>query len=283
MEHQAVKAETKISLLNKVCSLKDLSWPFKGSFFILKEKLPPFSNNSLKNSSGFTLVELIVVIILVGLISSVAYTRVDSVLRFKQNETLRNFAGTWEFLYQHSIARGEAYRMIIDLEEETFQVLREIPLKPGEVKQVDYLSGLRTKGEKKRRKAKKLEEQMASVEEQLKLEAERRNGPLEELYYQMLLSGPGGDVKLTPVPEFEEMAEPSILSGIVFKDVKNSSKTITEDQAFIRFSPRGGIQHNLIHLTIEDAEYDYTLYMNPTTGKVVIEDGYKNYDWAKKK
>lgn len=224
------------------------------------------------------MVELVVVIVLLGLLGSLGYSRVDSVLQFKQKENLRDFANTWEFLFQYSLARGQSYRLVLDLDENYFQVVKEIAAKPGEAVQVDLLKNLRTRREKIRRE-KEENETLISQEEQAQIEQDQATGDLGEQFFGMVFSDPNRSTKLAPPDEFPELADANyFVEGLEIRDFKNGIDTIEEGKTFIRFSPRGASQFALIHFKVDES--DFTLFMNPSSGKVSIENQYKDYEWT---
>jgi len=235
-------------------------------------------SSKLRGEAGFTLVELVVVLVLIGLLGSLGYSRVDSVLQFKQKENLRDFANTWEFLFQYSLARGESYRLVLDLDENYYQVLREIPAKPGEVVEVDLLKNLRTRREQERRE-KEETETLITDEQQQQLEQEAQTGDLSEQFFHMVFSDPNRSFKLAPPEEFPELADANyFVAGLEIKDFKNGVDTLEEGKTFIRFSPRGASQFALVHFTVDES--NFTLFMNPSSGKVSIENEYKDYEWT---
>ncbi len=220
-----------------------------------------------------------VVIVLIGVIGSIAFSRVESILLFKQKEQLRKFANNWEFLFQHALARNETYRLVLNLDNNTFHVEKEVQIKGDQTVEVDYLANLRTSGEKARRAADALEEQRISAEELTAIEDSQSTGDLSEQYFAMVFSDSNGAVKTAPPLEFPELADPqALIEGVQFKDVKIGGEAIETGTTFIRFSPRGASQFALVHFLIEDS--DFTLFMNPSSGKVVVENTYKDYEWT---
>ena len=111
------------------------------------------------------------------------------------------------------------------------------------------------------------------------LEDARNTGDLSEQFYSMIFNNSSGAVRTAPPLEFPELAEPiPLVEGVTFKDVKVGNEPIESGITFIRFSPRGASQFALVHFLIEDS--DFTLFMNPSSGKVEIDDEYKDYEWT---
>lgn len=80
--------------------------------------------------AGFTLVELMVVIIVLGLIGGVAMTSWASMLPNQQfNTAIRNLSEVLYGTRSEAIARNREYRIQYDLDKDTYRV--RTPFKPG--------------------------------------------------------------------------------------------------------------------------------------------------------
>ena len=102
------------------------------------------------SEDGITLVELIVVIVLLAVLGTLAVTRMGSLSVWQQDDDVRAFVNTWEFAFQEAFTRGETYRLNINIDNNSYSILREVPLERDEAKQVDYLENLRIDSQKKR-------------------------------------------------------------------------------------------------------------------------------------
>ncbi|RPI50198.1 MAG: prepilin-type N-terminal cleavage/methylation domain-containing protein, partial [Deltaproteobacteria bacterium] len=72
-------------------------------------------------SKGFTLVELLVVLILIGIFSSLVFVAVASgILRSEENRFIQSFSQTLVRARSASLGRGEAVRFFIDGESRAF-------------------------------------------------------------------------------------------------------------------------------------------------------------------
>jgi prepilin-type N-terminal cleavage/methylation domain-containing protein len=228
------------------------------------------------SEQGFTLLELIVVVVLLGFLSGVFLTRFESLLPWRQKEELRTFLNTWEFVYREALAKGEAYRLVLDLDRNSYAVLREVPLDRSTVRQVDYLKNLRTRGEQRRREQ---EEQLVSTEEEFKQEDERDAGSLEYLFFDFAYQDPFGNVRLSRPTEFPNLAEPKQLpESVVLSDVVFRSELIEKGKVNVRFSSRGASDFVVVHFRV--ASEPYTAVMNPSTGELKLDSGYLDYDWS---
>lgn len=232
-------------------------------------------------ASGFTLLEVVLVITLFAFISGLALSNFDSVFAWKQKGDIRKFVDTWEFLYNEAIARRQGYRLVIDIDKNSYYVRREIIPEGTEIKNVDYLANLRTQGQKERLQEEELEE-LPSIAEEFEAEDAKQSGDLESLFFGVAFNDPGIPTRLGRPLEFPSLAEGKILvNGLRFKDIKTPRGLQDSGNAYIRFSPRGASEFAVIHLLAEDKLF--TLFMNPSTGRVSFKEGEVDFDWLQNK
>ncbi len=228
-------------------------------------------------SRGFTLVELVVVVALIAVIGTLSVQRLGSILGWQHESEMRAFSATWQFLHNEGAARGEAYRLILNISEGSYHVLREVRLDPSESVQVDYLQNLRTKGEKERRSEKELSD-LRSVEEEFEEEDRRQSGALDSLFYQTRFRDPDAGVRLSPPLEFPSLAEPKKLSaGLSFRDVIIEGEESNSGTAILRVSGSAS-QFAIVHLSA--GEQVFTIYNNPATSVVRVLGGDREFDWS---
>lgn len=236
----------------------------------------PYFRHGKSQDAGLTLVELVLVVVLLALITTLAVTRLDSITGWKLERDLRQFAGTWEFLYNESFARGEAYRLILNLDEDYYYVRREVPLSDNEGAKVDLLANLRLKSEKERR-AKKEEEELLTLEEEFTEDDAKQNLPLERQFYDVEFNDPESAKRLARPLEFPSLADRQELSeGLGFRDVRLEGEAIKEGTVSLHLSPGGTAQFAVVHLNALDTVY--TIVIHPATGKVSIMPGDKDYE-----
>lgn len=223
-------------------------------------------------SSGFTLIELVLVIVIIGLISAVMATRFDSIQVWRVESDIRRFADLWGFLYSEAFARGDSYRLVMDLNRQVYYVRREVPVEENEVRQVDYLANFRTKGERERRAKKEQEDMVGSLQEEFEKEDRRLAAPLDVLFYQTVFSDPQAPQRLTVPLEFPSLAEEkSLPDGLVLRDVVVNGETSNNGQVYLQLSPSGSSEIAAIHF--EAGENVFTVSMDPATGRVTIDEG----------
>jgi len=227
------------------------------------------------SSCGFTLVELVLAIVLIALISSFAAIRFESLFGWKAEGELRKFAETWQFLFNEAYGRGDSYRIVVNLDQNSYYVRREVIPRGLIVRQVDYLANFRTKSEKARR-AKKEEEELLSIEEELAEEDLRQGGALDELFYETMFADPFSPKRLARPVEFPSLAEQRTLPpGLIFRSVTLHGERIESGQAFLRLSPRGSAEFAAV--VLQAGEQLYTVVINPATGKVSVQPGERDF------
>ena len=228
--------------------------------------------------AGFTLVEVVVVIVLFALLATSVVSRFDVLSGWKDKESFRSFLNTWEFLFRESAAKGDAFRLVIDLDRNSYSAYREIPNPDDNVQQVDRLKNLRLKSEQKRR-AEQEQNAILSGEEEFQLEDRRQSESLEKLFFETAYPDPHGNVRLARPLDFPQLAESQLLpEGMRFRSVKVAGEFRQDGQAVIRFSPRGGTEFAIVYLQLRDQLF--SVYMNPTTGDVISRPGEVDVEWS---
>ena len=227
---------------------------------------------------GFTLIELSLVIVIIALISSLVVSRFDSIVFWRIKGDMRKFVNTWQFLFQESLGRGESYRLVIDLDANTYFVRREVPVGDRTFVQVDRLKNLRLKSEQARRDQQELNN-LPSLDEEYREQDYRESGSLETLFYDYVFADPEGNVRLAMPLEFPSLAEQAELTkGLRFLDVRAHGERQDRGQVFIRFSPRGASEFAVVHLRALDDIF--TVVMNPSSGEVSVHKGYADFEWS---
>ncbi len=228
-----------------------------------------------KGSSGFTLIELVLVIGLLVIIGGFSLSRMDSVIGWKQKGDLRAFANTWEFLFHEALIRQETYRLIADLDRERYFVRREIQVDRG-VEQVDYLANLRTKGERERR-SKQHEEETMTLEEEFRAADAREAGSLEQIFFAAVYSDPNSSFRLGLPTQLPSLGEgKNLTDGLKFRDVELGEKRLDAGAVHLRISPQGADDFAVVHITLGPDVF--TMALNPTTGKVQTLTGDVAFD-----
>jgi prepilin-type N-terminal cleavage/methylation domain-containing protein len=226
----------------------------------------------LRNAEGMTLIELIVVISLIAIIGSVVVLRLDSILGWKYESELRKIAHTLQLVRNDSVQRQEQYRVVVNLDLQNYSVRREVPLDPGEIRDVDYLKNLRTQGEKARRQEKETED-LKSLEAEFSEEDSRKGESLENRFYQSIFADPHADVRLGVPLTFPSLAELQPLdSGVRIRDIEIGGERVESGTVALRFLPRAAAPEALIHVVAGEQVYTLVLHPNISNVQIVAKD-----------
>jgi prepilin-type N-terminal cleavage/methylation domain-containing protein len=200
-------------------------------------------------AAGFTLLELVLVIVIVGLTIGVSVVRLDSFSFWKEQAALRKLSELIVFLNNQAIMDQAFYRLEFDLEKNSYRV--------GVMRAEDPIGRIATGA----------------------------NLPPLELELAALLSPSlDGDVTMIPPPSFPSLAEPTELPpSLIFEDIVTPRGTVGfEDDVenpYLLFSPRGSSEFGVLHLATKDAG-QITILVNPWTGLAEVYRGRQEFEWT---
>ncbi len=198
---------------------------------------------------GFTLIELVIVIALVGLAIGLLSTRMGTLDPWKERAAVRRLSELVVFLNNQAVMDQAFYRLEFDLQERAYRV--------GVMRPDDGISS----------------------------NPNAQNLPPLALELAALLSPSlSGDTTMIPPPSFPSLAKPTILPGqLAFIDVVTPrGKTTVDDKRenpFLLFSPRGASEFGVIHLALSD-DKQATILVNPWTGLAEVFNEYKDFQWT---
>lgn len=220
------------------------------------------------SNSGFTLFEIIIALAIVGLIMGIAIGGMDRFLELDMKKASNKLAATIRYLYNKSASEGLYIRLVLDVSEQNYWV--EATTDPVRVAKED-----KDEARKKPKKDKTKDKDKDKDKDKEEGEGEEKKGGGEE-----------GPEKLTPKePTFGQvdsfLLKPTKLPQTVFfKDVYVEHRTFPIDggKASIFFFPNGYVESAVINLRDEDDEVHYSLKTNPISGRVSIENFYRNLE-----
>ncbi len=170
------------------------------------------STGWIGNPLGFTLLELMVVLLVIGLVLTITFPKFQEFTGGNIKSVSRKLIGTIQYLYEEALANRRIYRLNYDLTQQQY-----------------WASALRESTESTR----------------------------EE------------------VPVLPKTALPT---GVMLEDVVVLHEgKVNRGETFTEFYPIGGVEKSIIHLRGDRGEM-LTLEINPLTGRVRVDEGYRDFD-----
>jgi len=186
--------------------------------------------------SGFTLIELIVVVALIALLSAFALPTISSYFQISIHTTARELASTIKEAYNGTVVTGNVYRLVYDLKEGTYWVESGPPTVLLETKET------REKEERRKRFAKLSD------------------------------TPPPSEFKLATSVTRKKRSLPR---GVSFEDVvtQQSTDPIKEGTAYTHFFPHGFTEQTVIHLQ-DTSSHHITLAISSLVGRTDLYEKY---------
>ena len=226
--------------------------------------------SQLKDHRGFTLVELVLVVVLVSLITTLASSKFSSITGWKQESEIRQLSALWRQLFNEAYGRGQTYRLVLDIDKDFYQVFREVPLPPTKAENVDLLSNLRTRREKERKVKEEIEE-IGTIEQEFQKQDIIDSSPLDQQYFSTRFRDANAGVKLSIPLEFPSLSEQKeFTEGLDIISVKRGEEVIDKGQIFFRFTPQA--TSDAVEINLKINEQDYVAKSEATNGSLIIKD-----------
>jgi prepilin-type N-terminal cleavage/methylation domain-containing protein len=202
-----------------------------------------------KYSSGFTLIELVIVISIVGGLLILGVRSSASIQFWRQQAALRELTEAFRFLFHQAMADQSFYRIEFDLEKNSYiiGIVRPEPEDDERFQDIAADAGRIT----------------------LELTA-------------FLNPSVGETHTIIPPPDFPSLGEERFLpEGLNIDKIYTPLGWQGQPQSkkvYVHFSPRGFAEFTVLHL--KQAGKELTMVNNPFTGIISIQEGFRDYEWT---
>jgi prepilin-type N-terminal cleavage/methylation domain-containing protein len=208
---------------------------------------------SLSNR-GFTIIELLVVIVIIGSMSFLLSSTFGAFTSWKEERFLREFTEKIQFLHQQAIADQVPYQMEIDLQDRSYH----IGILRGE-SDVNRSSAVST------------------------LAATNTTGTLSLELADFLNPYNGDGQTMIPPPGYPSLYEKEFIpNGMILTDLKVGVTTHAANESeavFISFQPQGFTDFAVFHFTLTNQSI-VTILINPFSGEAKIFRGFRDFEWS---
>lgn len=213
--------------------------------------------------SGFTLLEILIVLVIVGLISGMSIRGLRSLAKSDLRSNTSRLSGAMRYLFDRASVTGKYHRLVIDVDEGRYwaEVSDDrfyIPREPETEASVKKLAALQAETDEKDRRRADLSEaaggfDMSKVQPQDFRPKRVRFGAFKE-------------TTLKPVK----------LKNTKVMDVYTPrlSDPVIHGRAYIYFFPLGQTEPAIVHLSDPAGETIYSLVVHPITGRVRVYNEY---------
>lgn len=207
------------------------------------------------NKRGFTLLEVLIVLMVVAAISGLAINRITSSFRSEARALSWRMASTVKYLYNSAAMENRTIRLVLDFETNSFS---------AEETSEEFLLERPSEKKEKSKEVKKEEGEKSKEAKGNYIE------PLEPTFGSM--ESPFLETRKLPI-------------GILFKDVHTShdEKAVTGGRAYIYFFPSGYVEPSIINFKDEADERHISIKINPFSGDADISSEYRSLEGTKEK
>jgi len=209
---------------------------------------PDSSAPATAAQNGFTLLEIMIVVVLMALLALSVSSGFGMLTRYRESQFITDLAQTLEFLHAEALSSQQFYQIEFDLVKKSWHV------------------GL------------------LQPEEELPNPAPGTGVGIITMELADFLNPPLGNAQSFMIPpDFPSLAKERIMPGTGgFVDIVTPRGKITPqtgEKPYVIFSPRGFTEFAVFHITLQNGTF-ITLVTNPFTGEIEIHDGYKEFKWT---
>jgi general secretion pathway protein H len=222
-------------------------------------------------ASGFTLIEVVIVMAIVGLIFSLGIKGFKSLSRSDLRSSASRLQGSMRFLFDRASTTGKVHRLVLDLEGARYW---------AEVSDDKFFSPRDSESPEALRRRETLE---AEEDEEAAAKREAAAKEAATKYGSSSSSDSSFDMSKLEVGEFKpKRARFAAFKDLVMKPVKLKNtllrsvytprvdEPLTSGRAYVYFYPLGQTEPAIITLSDKDGESIYSLVSHPVTGRVRI-------------
>jgi prepilin-type N-terminal cleavage/methylation domain-containing protein len=195
-----------------------------------------------RSEAGFSLVELMVVVALMGLIAAMAVPSISTVFKISLGSTNRDLATTVRYTYNAAMMTKKVHRLVYDMENHRYWV------EVGPQTLLMDTEETRAKAERARKFGSKIDP-----------EEEKKKAESSAFSLATYITRKKNDLP----------------RGVEFEDVKTeqSAEPLKEGFAYTHFFPHGIIEQTVIHLK-DTSNHHATLVIAPIVGRTKVIDRY---------
>src|SRR4051812_15044538 len=213
--------------------------------------------------SGFTLIEILVVLAIVGILAGLSIRGLRSLARSDLRASVTHMAGAGRYLFDRASTTGQYPRLVIDIESgrywaEVSDDMFYLPRDPETESSAKKLASLESELDEKQARQKEMAQAAGDVDMSKVLPMDFR--PKKARF------GAFKETNLKPVT----------LKNTVVMDVftPRVADPVIKGRAYIYFFPLGQTEPAIIHLSDPTQQTIYSLVVHPITGRVRIFNSY---------
>jgi general secretion pathway protein H len=218
---------------------------------------------------GFTLIEIIVVIAIVGLIMGLGIKGFRSLARSDLRAASTRLAGTMRFLFDRASTTGKVHRLVLDLENGRYwaEASDDKFFIPRDSESPEALA------RREEMEAQEDEEKRAKLEKEAAARAAQASSGAGSFDLSKIEVGEFKP-KRARFAAFKELAfkAQTLKKSLVLRSVYTPRVTdpVTAGRAYIYYFPLGQTEPSIVTLSDQGAEAIFSLVVHPLTGRVKI-------------